>query len=192
MKEYIPIDRKEPRFRLSKYRYIVLNRDLFDRFKKENPNLKMDYIVFKDIIGAISERYVDLAIQERDGIYLPAGMGKIQLCMFKVGERQENSYLSKQIGKRITHFDLHSDSMVGKIIWCMDGVKYKTDNTRYYAFFGHRTFKNKASHAFRTVPEFYAREYKMIRKYEFRKLATHYARIEADDQSGDQPGEGTE
>lgn len=191
---YKPVDKKEPRFRMSKYRHIPLQRDMYQRFKEKYPNLKVDYNLFKNIVYSINDKYIDVAITERDGVYLPCGMGRLQLRMFKLspGVRQPDKLASDLTSTRVTHFDFHSDSFVGKIIWSLTGVKYnKTKNTKFYCFLGHRTFKNKASSCFKTHPEFYKRDYTVVADQEYRKRPEN-ARTQINSQISNQPSEDSE
>lgn len=191
MRRYRIVDKTAPRFRLSKFRYTVLNRELFDKFKEKYPNIKMDYLVFKDIVCAINEEFISYVINNKEGVFLPCGMGKIYLCMYPPKERYLNDVVKREQGIHSTHFNFHSSDFVGKITWIMDGVKYKTDNTEFYGFIGHRNFKTRASNAFKTQPELYIREARMIRAHEHYKRKNN-ERAKANSEISDQPSEDAE
>ena len=176
-------DRRAPRFRGSKYRYTSINRDLFSRFCEAYPKLQMDYLVFKDILCSINEEYVDEVVNNKDGVYLPKGLGRLCMVMFK----------PKKINKHETYIldGLVTNGLSGKIVWEFRDVKYRPENIKYYAFVAHRTFKNKASHSFRTRPEFYPREETMIKKEEFYKMVNS-ERAKINSQISDQSSEDAE
>jgi len=187
---YRKVDKKAPRFRLSKYRYISINRELFERFRQAHPNIKMDYLVFKDIICNINEEFVNYALDNREGVFLPAGMGRIYLAMFKMKEKRINEAIAMSNGLTRKYFDLSSD-LNGKIVWKTFGVRYKVEETQFYGFIAHRTFKNRASKAFRETPENFLFEAQMIKTNEIYKRINN-ERAKANSQICDQSSEDTE
>lgn len=190
MREYNKVDRKAPRFRLSKYRYIALNRELFENFKIKYPEIQLDYLKFKELIISINEEFVNIAMEERDGVILPCGMGKISLELFPPKVRPDNESIIGNQGIPATHFNFQSGGFVGKILWTFNDILYRTSNVKYYGFIGHRTFKNKASNAFRNEPEKYCRIATIIRAHEYYKRKKN-ERNEVNSKSGDKSGEDT-
>lgn len=191
MRTYRISDRKEPRFRVSKFRYTVLNRELYDKFKQQNPNIKIDYITFKEIVITINQEIVNFVIDNKEGVFLPANMGRIHLGLYPPKERPSNAEVIQNEGIQATHFNFDSNGFVGKIIWLSGDTQYKTENTKFYGFIGHRDFKTRASQGFRNNPELYIRPATMIKAHE------HYKRInnernKINSQSSDQPSEDTE
>lgn len=191
MKTYRKTDRRAPRFRVAKYRYTALNKELFDRFKEANPNVKMDYLFFKDTILSINEEIVNFVMDNREGVFLPSGMGRVYLGLFPPKERPLRVETIRNEGIHATHFNFDSNGFMGKIIWLFDDTRYKTENLKYYGFIGYRTFKNRASNAFRTEPGRYVREANMIRSHEFFKRKKN-ERNEINSEIGNQPSEDTE
>lgn len=189
MRRYKEVDKKAPRFRVSKYRYTPLNRELFDKFKEAHPNIKMDYLTFKDIVCNINQEYVNYALKERDGVFLPCGLGRIYLCMFPPVKRLKDKERIREAGYSIFNFD--SSGFVGKISWKHADARYKVDNIRFYGFVAHRDFKKGASNGFKNTPERYPVEISLIRAYETYKLK-NIERIKTNSQISDQPGEDTE
>lgn len=183
MRNYIHVDKKEPRFRVSKYRFQSINREMFAEFEQKHPNIKMDYLTFKDIIMAINQEIVNLVIDNRDGVFLPKGMGRLYLGLypFKVAKKiEENGKIKKVL------LDFQIGNSQGKIMWSWSNVKYRTDNLNYFSFIGHRDFKTRASHAFINNPERYVRDIKSIRKEEILKRK-EYGRTKINSQICDQP-----
>jgi len=191
VKTYRICDRKEPRFRVSKFRYSNLNRELFDRFKEANPSIKIDYLFFKDIIFSINEEIINHVIENKEGVFLPSGMGRIYLGLFPPKERYKKAETIRNQGIHATHFNFDSDGLVGKIIWVSNDSKYKTKNLRFYGFVGHRNFKTKASQGFKNTPEKYLKDMMWTRNIEYTKRKIN-ERNEINSQSGNQPNQDTE
>lgn len=148
-------DRKGPRFRATSWRYNLMNRDLYKRFLEENPSIDISYNDFKFIFKQINVEIIDQSINNREGIILPKGLGRIWIGLFPP--------LKMPAGA-----DIFSD-MTGKICWDFDFVKYSIDNPQFYGFIAHRSFKNRVSSALRYTPERYIRINKIIQAHENRK-----------------------
>jgi hypothetical protein len=189
VRRYKQADKKAPRFRLSKYRYTPLNRELFEKFKEAHSNIKMDYLTFKDVILNINQEYVNFALKERDGIFLPSGLGRLYLCMFPPIKQHIEKEKIKDAGYQRFNFD--SSGFVGKISWKHADARYKVDNIRFYAFVAHRDFKKRASIGFRDNPEKYVVEVSMLRVYEKYKLK-EIERVKINGEVSNQPSENTE
>ena len=188
MRDYKEVDKKQPRFRVSKYRFNPLNRELFDRFKEANPSLKIDYQTFKNIITEVNLEIVRLVITEREGVFLPKSMGRLYLGLYPPATRKKE-LVDGKIKQVFHNFD--TSSFEGKIMWGWDGVRYKIDNIMFYCFIGHRDFKKRASQGFTETPYLYVRENKYIVKEEYRRKDRN-ARAQINSQVGDQPSEDTE
>lgn len=190
-RDYRISDRKEPRFNTKQWRYKPLNKELFERFQKENPEIEMDYKFFEDTIMSINEEFVNFIMTNKEGVFLPSGLGRLYLGLFPPKERQRNAQVIQNKGIYATHFDFDSNGFVGKIIWLFDDTRYKTANLRYYGFAGCRLFKNRASKAFRETPEKYIRAANIIRQHEFFKRKKN-ERNEINSQSSNQSNQDTE
>lgn len=180
---YKKVDLTAPRFRISKYRYIALNQELFARFLEEHKNIQIDWSTFRNLIIAINEEFVDEVINNRDGVVLPKGLGRMYMCMFKPTKKLDYSPGLAQ--------SLASDGLLGKIAWTHRDTRYKIDNARFYSFTAHRTFKRAAAHEFKTRPEFYIFESKITSKEENIKRINS-ERLKTNSQISDQPSEDTE
>jgi len=156
MKRYKIVDKKAPRFRRSKYRYNIINRDLHERFVKES-GIDIEWELFKQINEYINIEIRDTILNSRDGVILPKQMGNIWLGLFKMKERPLNEPYMRNTGNHATYFSFETSGLQGKICWDFDNVKYKVKNYPYWGFIAHRDFKTKASHNFLENPELYSR-----------------------------------
>lgn len=186
MKNYRVVDKKEPRFRVSKYRYMPINKEFFEDFKKDNPNIRMDFITFREIIIAINEEYVNFVIENRDGVFLPKGLGRLYLGLYPRKERRKLDHSDGKVEQVFQAFE--TGGFEGKIMWCWDNVKYKTDNVNYFSFIGYRNFKTRASQAFINNPELYIRDVKRVKKEEYLKRKEN-ARTQINSPICDKPSE---
>lgn len=165
MKRYKIVDKKAPRYRRSKYRYNIINKDLHKRFVEET-SIDIDWEFFKVINEYINTEIRDVTLNSRDGVILPKQMGNIWLGLFKMKERPLNEPYIRNTGNHATYFSFETSGLQGKICWDFDKVKYKVKNYPYWGFMAHRDFKTKASHNFLENPELYSRINAIIKKEE--------------------------
>lgn len=157
MKRYKVCDKTLPRYRVSKHRYNVLNRELFERFEAENPEL-VDWDTFKLINEKVNEELVKIAIENREGVKLPGQIGRINLSVFKI----KKHFIDRKLDKdpdQIAFHTVHTNGLQGKVCWNMDHIAYQVKNHNYYGFRPYRGFCEAASRAFRETPERYLRAY---------------------------------
>lgn len=155
MKSYKIPDRKAPRFRRTRFRYNLVNQDLFDQFKKENPKIDMDWKQFKIINQTIAESIIDITETEREGVNLPEQIGRVNLGLYPSKRNQEEQEYRRKVGGYRVFHGFDTFGLQGKIVWSFNMTKYRVKNHRFFTFVGHRTFKQRASLAFRTNPELY-------------------------------------
>lgn len=168
MKRYKIVDKKAPRFRRSKYRYNVINKDLHQRFVEET-NIDIEWELFKEINKYINLEIRDTAIKSRNGVILPKQMGNIWLGLFKMKERPLNEPYIRNTGNHATYFSFETSGLQGKICWDFNNVKYKVRNYTYWGFVGHRDFKTMASHNFLENPELYTKINSIVKREEIFK-----------------------
>lgn len=148
-----PRDRKAPRFRWSKYRHNVLNRDLFKSFKTKFPKSSInEWSKFKAIIEEFNTAFSDEVVTNRDGAKLPGHMGFMALCSFKPKMDKltpKNWGGIDETGLQIKDLNLQTDELACKIIYSVYHAKYKSNHMHIWKFVGCRQFKTKASMAFR-------------------------------------------
>lgn len=157
MKVYKIIDPTEPRFRISKYRHIVINRTLWERYNEESEQ-KIDYETFKKIGEEISKEIVNIAISERDGVVLPERMGRIWLGLFKTKNPFSDKEVLRNHGLDVKRFSFETNGFQGKIVWDFNNIRYKFRDHEFYSFEAHRSFKTISSHNFKNNPELFVRK----------------------------------
>lgn len=154
----------------------------------EHPHMDMTWEEFKHINLSINKTIMDEAFNERDGISLPGQMGRIYLGLFKTDKFKGEKL---PVDQYIRLNPLYIGEFDGKIVWDFRNVNYKVENRNFYAFIGHRNFKERAHKTFRETPEPYFRLFSLKGtdvEYEKRlKLEEYEQRYELDSASGDQP-----
>jgi hypothetical protein len=146
-------DVKAPRFRVSKYRHSVLNRDLFDEYKEKFKDSKIDWKAFKGVVEGFNDLYTQEIVTNRDGAKLPGFMGIMALCSFKPKRRVPMNWLSTiNTTKQIKDFNLDTNELVCKIVYTNYKSKYKIRWAHIWRFEACRIFKRRASAAFRQDP----------------------------------------
>lgn len=168
MKMYKIVDKKAPRFRRSKYRYNIINKELHRKFV-EQFDTDIDWATFKAIAEKINLEIREVALNNREGVILPEQMGNIWLGLFKSKERMINQPHMRTTGEHATYFSFETSGLQGKICWDFHNVKYKVKNYPYWGFVGHRNFKEKASDNFLEAPELYSRIPGIEKKEEYLK-----------------------
>lgn len=142
-------DRKAPRFRWSRGRYIVLNRELFQNYKAAVEKPIEDYNLFKDIIEDFNEEIKNSVISNRDGFKLPAMMGVMGICSYKTKTRPPVDWAaSEESGLKLREYNLHTGGLSCKIVYSVYKAKYKFRNWALWRFEGNRDFKTRVSSAF--------------------------------------------
>jgi len=146
-----------PRFRPK--RHNLISRETYKKFLSQNPKLSMEYGDFKFIVGEINLEIRNQAINNREGIILPKGLGRIWLGLFPPNRKH-------LIETGNLEFNFHSGNMKGKIGWDYDHVKYKIENNDFYGFLACRDFKGQVSRAFIEHSERFMRIDYIVRMHE--------------------------
>lgn len=155
-------DRNAPRYRTTKWRYDIINKELHQKFIDANPDVKISWLEFKEINKQINLQIIKETSDNREGVLLPANNGRLWLGLFPPSRRTllETGEIA---------FNFETSSMKGKICWDFDLNRYRLKNYDFYAFMAHRKFKQVACRSFRETPERYMRINGLIRKFEYHK-----------------------
>lgn len=196
MKRYKVTDKTLPRYRLSKYRYNIVNKELYEEFKKKNPEIPMEWKTFRDIAGAINEEYVQEVTTSREGAILPVQMGKLWCGMFTITRDPKTFQVGPDLNSRYLQFG-NIDDLQGKICWDFIHVAYKVKNYPFFSFMGHRDFKAKASKSFSGTPEIFKANHKdktddKIKSRTLKQLEYEQLFDGSDDTTGDHASENTQ
>lgn len=150
-------DVKAPRFRMSKYRYTVLNKDLYKNYCKASKR-DISYSLFKNIIEDYNSEICEEVVANRNGVKLPAMMGIMALCSFKPRKKVPLNWGQIEThGLKIKDLNLETNELVCKIVYSVYSSKYRFKNFHIWRFEGYRGFKTKVSKAFRLNYNIYKR-----------------------------------
>lgn len=183
--KYKLTDRKAPRFR--QCRFNIVSSELHKKFLEENPNFYITYKDFKFIIKEINNEIINQVIENREGVILPKGLGRIWLGFFHPKRKT-----FKETG--LSNYNFETKDLQGKICWDYKFVKYKIKSRDFYGFNAHRDFKTAASNAFKNTPERYSKIMTIDKNLERakRKILEKNEYYGSNDQSCDQPSEDTQ
>src|SRR5574343_194637 len=186
-------DFKEPDLKAPRYRAKVLdviNDEFFKEFKKQYPEYKhLSNKELKEKIALINGTIYKTAIEERDGVELPSGLGYIFIgsCP-KKKSANTNYHLSKQYKKVVNHRNWESDQYTAKIFYTNYEQKYRFKFHELWGFKAVRQFKRSVSEAYpeswtkyimvdnlTKVSNLFRRQsYKMIKQKEEQELLKQY------------------
>lgn len=163
---------KGPRFRKDEYH--VFRKDLFDRFKEKYPQHSITFDKFESTITNHSGKMWKEAIDSRDGILLPEGIGTVFVISTKITRKKNvNIQASVLANREILHRNWNTDGYVAKITFTSFlNRSFNTVDTGLWFFRGHRDFK-------RSVAKEYPKDWK---KYIVSRRMKGAAQIYKDEQ----------
>lgn len=148
-------DLKAPRFNKRKFRFNVINKDLFNEWKSST-GYKKDFAFFRQVWIKIAEKMIEKVLEERDGIRMGSGLGDIYVGMVPQCKKRAIDYkTSREIGKIVYHENWNTNGKLGKIIYATSDRPYAYRLCRYWGFIPHRLFKRKCVERLRENPENY-------------------------------------
>lgn len=139
-------DLNAPRFRRT--RYSVLNSAFCDQFRKDHPEYKgLTDGKIKEVIRTFNSSLWKFAIENRDGVELPEGLGFIFIGSCPPPKKRESLdvSLSLRMNARIRHRNLHTDGYMAKIFYTNYASKYKFMHREVWKFEGAREFRRAVS-----------------------------------------------
>ena len=151
MRKRLILDYTAPRHRPDSRQ--IFTTQFFKKFFKQHPEFKeLDekYTIQekKEFIKFFNECLGDIAIENRDGVKLPEGLGFIYLGTLKT-KTKINNKLSNEVGYNINYTNNHSDGKLLKITYSSRPKSYNFENKELWSFKKAHTFKEKASKAFK-------------------------------------------
>ncbi len=151
-------DKKAPRFRWTKGRYHTMNEELYQSYVKTVENPIMDFSLFRDVIEDFSDALKQAAIDNRDGVKLPAMMGILAVASCKITKRLPVNWKDSLEAKLyLKEHNFHTGGLACKIVYSVYTAKYKFRNWALWRFEGNRDFKTKVSQAFEKNYRYYKR-----------------------------------
>lgn len=139
------LDRTAPRFRPTTMG--LMNANIFAGFKKKNPQYKdIPDAILKNIIHEFNGQLWEAAIECRDGVELPEGLGNVFLgsCKTPVKVNRDHN-TSEKLGTTVENRNFATDGYLAKIFYTNHKTKYRFRNRNLWIFKGDRKFTNTAS-----------------------------------------------
>lgn len=151
MKEKLLLDYTAPRYRPDSTQ--IATERFFKTFFKENPEFEIFREQFtnkelKKIIKTFNENMVQVAIDHRDGILLPEGLGWIYLATISRAKRKINHKLSNELGYDINYTNNNTDGKLLRICYTNKHRSYSFEHKDLWGFKASDDFKDSASKQF--------------------------------------------
>lgn len=148
MREAKKPDLTAPRFRSTRTHIVV--QTFYDKFRRRYPQYKdLPDSKLRKILKGLHQMFQQEAIDNRDGVELPEGLGFIFIgtCPSPTRKNNINYILSVDIGKQVRHRNFESDNFLAKIFYTNFG-KYKFQNREVWSFVATKEFKHGVSQAY--------------------------------------------
>jgi hypothetical protein len=149
-KKYNLPDVKAPRFRENGHN--VFTKEFFDNFYSRYPKLKKySRSDIKNIVKKFNELMWETAIEFRDGVQFPEGIGMIFIgtCQKAISKNIDH-VKSKKYGIAVSNTNWETDGKLAKIFYTSYISKYKFEFRHCWGFRGCRNFKRSVA---KTYPE---------------------------------------
>lgn len=179
-----PNDLKAPRFSKAEFIHEVVNRKLYETWKKDTGNthsFKEFQSIWRAIAGVVREQVVN----NPHGVRLPFFNGDILANYYQHLNRHTNRPASQQVGYLIPELDWHSNQKQGKVVWSIRHARKQHRWLILFAFEPCRKLKRAVATGFKTHPEIY--KYSRATNYTAYKLIENERRQRhTDHPEGDQ------
>jgi hypothetical protein len=144
---------KKPDLNAPRYRpktVVLLSPDLYKKFIEKYPEHKeRTYAEFKRNISTFNEELWKTAIEYRDGVDLPEGLGNIFIgTCWKKKKINIDFAKSNMYNMTITNHNHHTDGKLAKIFYTNYNNKYRFANRIMWMFKGSRDFKRSVAKAY--------------------------------------------
>jgi hypothetical protein len=194
MKDFKAPDLHAPRYRRSIVD--VLNKEFYSSFRARFPEyVSMSDREIKTKVALINGAIWNVAIEEREGVELPNGLGYIFIGSCSKKKSDNTDYkTSKQYQKQIQHRNWESDGYIAKIFYTNYEQKYRFKFHELWGFKAVRQFKRTVSRVYPSKWNFYLmvdnflrisklfrkQSYKFKKEIEERELLKSYDELEID------------
>ena len=170
--------------------HVIAGRSFFNKFRKKFPQYK-EYsdTKLKKVIDTYNKKLWESAIENRDGIELPEGLGHVFIGTCP-SPRGFNTDMRNSIntGTRLRHRNFESDNYLAKIFYTSFASKYRFMHRRLWVFDGCRKFTRTVS---ATYPDNWKKyiqvdNFRYISKlYKKKVMANKYAAVRTDNSATD-------
>lgn len=135
----------------------VMDKLLFDKFINNYPEHKgLKRGMFTKIIRQFNLDVIDEIIRNRDGVYLPEGIGKLCILAFPRSKKKIIDFgTSNRTGILTYHMNWDTDNKLSKVVYSNEGSGYKITNYRFWTLLNSQLLKEKASIGFKENYERY-------------------------------------
>jgi len=143
------LNRNSPRFRSTSIG--LLNRTTFNKFKLKYPQFKdCEEEVLKSIVLEYNRSLWRAALENRDGVELPEGLGNIFIGSCKPAIKENRDHIvSEKLGQTVIRRNLNSDSYLAKIFYTNYETKYRFKYRNLWMFKGAREFTTTTSKVYK-------------------------------------------
>lgn len=154
-RQYRPNDPYAPKYTKGKFDLMHYgNREFYTAMKKQHPELKKyTNVQLRKFIDVYNTRIATEVINNRNGVQLPEGLGIIVTGACKLAKNTADNNidikLSAELGKPVTHQNLHTDQYVFKIKYSNDLDKYFFRNNYMWCFDADRKLTRKIAAEFK-------------------------------------------
>jgi len=141
---------EEPRYykrgkSLTGERYIIVNPKFFKKFKEDNPDIKISYKEFYDIISSANLKLQEGILNDPSGFKFPLNIGYLAVQKFKPTNRLINRIHRRMTGRSVFNLNLHSFEWMFKVRWFKTTESRMTSKLHCYQFKACRAMKSKLS-----------------------------------------------
>jgi hypothetical protein len=165
------LDRTAPRFRPTSLG--LMNASVFLEFKNKYPQYKnIPDEKLKEIVYEFNGQMWEAAIDCRDGVELPEGLGNVFIGSCKTPVKINRDHqTSEKLGTTVQNRNLATDGYLAKIFYTNHKTKYRFRNRNLWVFKGDRKFTN-------TVSSVYKEEWpKYIVVEDYRKISSFFTNL---------------
>lgn len=147
-KEFKKPDVTAPRYRLCSMR--LIDENMLKKFREKHPEFKhITMSQFRSIIKTFNGKLWEGAIDNRDGVELPEGLGYIFIGTCPSPKKTNTDYSkSLKLGTRVRHRNFESDNYLCKIFYTNYANKYRFKNREVWMFKGIRQFSREVSRVY--------------------------------------------
>lgn len=135
-----------------KREYRMVSKESFEVFKKKNPTIKINYDTWKSIIYRFNYSFRDHLLESAEKAKLPWGFGEFAVKKIKskkvvnwngkdVIKLPVDWKKSKEMGKKIYHFNYHTEGYRFAYKWFIGTARFK--NSNLFVFKAYRTSSRK-------------------------------------------------
>jgi hypothetical protein len=123
------------------------NRQLYKEYCKENPDIKISYEKFKEVIVTYGRCFVEEVYNNMHGAELPLKLGTVFIAACDFDRKVVDYKRSKELGKTVYHNNWGTNGKMCKIFYTKGARAFKHQSVWYLE--ANRTFSRGASAVFR-------------------------------------------